>query len=121
MLLSFSAETKIFFTTPSSTYSFKYLYLRLMCLVHDVVVILLAINMAPTLSALTMTGSVQKSSCFPVVESQILTPLQPQVRLPTQPLRKVSCSFGFLIAKTGTPSTYRMKPTTLLLLTGSPA
>ena len=71
MLLSFSADlTKIILTTPTSTYSFRCLYRISMCLIHDVVVIFLTINIAPTLSTLNMTGSWTKFPCIPAAKSQ---------------------------------------------------
>ena len=58
MFLLFSADwTKIIFTNLSSIYTFTYFYLMSMCLVHDLLIMLLAMNMAPTLPTLTITGS----------------------------------------------------------------
>ena len=71
----FGRLKKIFLTAPSSIDLFIYLYLMSTSLVCDVVVLLLIINMIPTLSALTMTGhltEIIRPICFST-PGQLLT------------------------------------------------
>ena len=57
-MLSFSADYAIIMlTTPSSISSLTCWYMMLTCLIHEMVVMVLTISMAPIFSTLTMTGS----------------------------------------------------------------
>ena len=58
-------STKTMLTISSSTYSFTYLNLIFTCVMHDVVVILLAANMVPMLFTHTMTGYLTKIFMLP--------------------------------------------------------
>ena len=57
-----------------------------MCFMHDVVVILLAINMAPVLSTLTVIRYLPKILMLPKTGQQKSLPQQTHMRLHTLPL-----------------------------------
>ena len=86
-MLSFSLDlTQIILMTLFSTYSCTYLYLMSNCLVHDMVIILLAINLASTLSLLPWLDTKTKFSCFKEIEWETSLHQQPWIRLHTTPL-----------------------------------
>ena len=104
MLLSFSVDLiNIILTSSSSTYSFTHLYLIFTCLVCEVVSILQATNIAPTLSTLTMTESSIEIFKLPhnwIMNMTSLIGSCKATHWAIEPLSLiVSHSFGLLVAK----------------------
>ena len=110
MLLSFSAGlTKTILINPSSTYLLTYLCLTSTCLVHDVMIMSLAINMAPILSTFTMTGWLNEILCFPITEYEHHF-IKDKATYSTFELESDALFCQFNGQEISTPNPYSMKP-----------
>ena len=122
MLLPFLVDlTQTALTTPSLTYSLRSFYMISMCLVWHVVVKLLAINMASTLSTFTMTGCL--ATIFKLSRSWIMSitsiTASDKATYSASELDGNKLFCNLYCQETCTPHTYITKPLMLLLLTGS--
>ena len=99
------------------------MYLMSTCLVHNMVVILLAIIMVPTLSTHTMTGSLTEFFMLPSnwITNITSCTVSDKATHSVSQLDSITLLWDFDWQENGTPKMYRMNPLMHFLLTGSPA
>jgi len=115
--------TKIILMIPSSTYSFTNFVQMSTCFVRFDVDMFLLMKMAPTLSTQTVMGSLTlifmlSKSCS---TNMISLTASDSATHSASLLLKVTLCCAFDRQLIGTPFTYKIKPDTLCLESGSPA